>query len=352
MTQAMKIMSYVIISLLILLSCGVSLIHAQIPTGGSRNVLSPLMRNSIVPPFALIATPQSPSPGQKVTITTQATSFDPHRTRYIWTVDGEPRPDLSGLGKNSFVFTAAQVGSTKYISVQAEPISDRPVTASLTVYTTDVSMTWTTDTYIPKWYKGKALPIPNSIVRVVAIPTIIIEGITIPADKLIYTWEKNGERVLIGAGKQILEFQEPEQSWDAPTIVLTLEDIEHRIQKEARVIVTISRPHAVIYQSFPFGGVEFRRGTSAFFPISPGIVDVQIEPFFFNKQSRYDFSYEWLVQGTAVPGSPKNPFLLTLDTQQQTLRDVSIYATVKEKVKDTNLYLPAASSFVNIPITQ
>lgn len=341
----MKIIPHAIISLLILVSYEVSFVYAQVPS-------SPLLRNKLVPPFALIADPQSPSPGQKVTVTTETTSFDPQRTRYTWTIDGEPRPDFSGLGKNSYLFTAAEVGSMKNISVQAEPINGRSVTASLAVYTTDIAMTWTTDTYVPKWYKGKALPIPNSVVRVVAIPTIIIEGITIPANRLIYTWEKNGERVLYGVDKQILEFQEPEQSWDIPTIVLTIEDIERRIQKEARVMVASRRPEAVIYQSFPLGGIEFRRGTSAFFPIAPGVVDVQIEPFFFNTRSRHDLSYEWSIQGNVVPGSPKNPFLLTLDTQQQSLINVSIYATVIEKVKDTDLYLPTASGFVNIPISQ
>lgn len=347
--QSTKIIWYQIIPLLILIISEASISYAQIP---ASKTLSPLLRSNLVPPFALIATPQSPSPGQQVTVITQATSFDTQRTHYLWTVDGESRPDLSGLGKNSYLFTATEVGSTKRISVEAQPINNRVVTASLTVYITDIAMTWTTDTYVPKWYKGKALPIPNSIVRVAAIPTIIIDGITLPPDKLLYTWEKDGERVLRGIGKQILEFQESDLSWKTPTIVLTLEDIERRIQKEARLMVASQKPEVVIYQSLPLGGVEFRRGTSAFLPVFPGIIDVQIEPFFFNKQSRYDFSYEWLVQGNPILGSPKNPFLLTLDTQQQSLNDVSIYATVQDKVKDTDLYLPRASSFVNIPISK
>lgn len=341
----MKITSYSIISLFALIFCEVAFVYAQVPS-------SPLSRNKLVPSFALIADPQSPSPNQKVTVTTEATSFDPQRTQYNWTVDGESRPDISGPGKNSYVFTAAEVGSMKHIKVQAEPMNGRAVTASLTVYTTDIAMTWTANTYAPKWYKGKALPIPLSLVRVAAIPTIIIEGITIPADKLIYTWEQNGERVLYGVGKQIFEFQEPEQSWNTPTIVLTIEDRESRIQKEARVMIASRKPEAVIYQSFPLGGIEFRKGTSAFFPISPGVVDVQIEPFFFNTRSRHDLSYEWSIQGDVVPGSPKNPFLLTLDAQQQSLTNVSIYATVTQNVKDTDLYLPAASGFVNIPISK
>lgn len=340
-----------IVPALIIIFCSASFVYAQItPITGSRNVLSPLSRNQLVPPFALIADPASPSPGQKILITTQTTSFDPNTTNYTWTIDGQPRPDISGLGKNFYSFIAEEVGSSKHLSVRAEPLDEKPTTASLTVYTTDLAMTWTAHTYTPKWYKGKALPIPNTIVRVAAIPTIIIEGITIPANKLIYTWNKNGDRVLQGVGKQTLEFQEPEQSWDAPTIVLTVEDINHRVQKEARVMIISQTPHAVIYQSFPLGGIEFRRGASAFPSIQASVVDVQVEPFFFNRESKRDLLYEWSVQGDIASSSPRNPFLLTLDMQQQPPSNVPIYVTVQDKVPDTDLYSPFASSFLNIPI--
>lgn len=336
---------------LVLIFYSASFAYAQItPSGGSRNILSPFSRNQLVPPFALIADPPSPSPSQKVTITTQTTSFDPQTTNYFWTIDGEPRPDISGLGKNSYSFTAEEVGSSKHMSVRAEPMDEKSVTASLTVYTTDLAMTWTARTYVPKWYKGKALPVPKAMVRVAAIPTIIVEGTTIPAHKLIYSWHNNGERVVYGVGKQIFEFQEPEQSWDAPTITLIVEDVNRRIQKEARVMITSRIPRAVIYQSFPLGGIEFRRGAFAFPAVQSGVVDVQVEPFFFNKESKYDLLYEWSVQGDIASSTPRNPFFLTLDIPPQSPSNVPIYVTIQDRVPETDLYSPFASSFLTIPI--
>ncbi len=84
--------------------------------------------------------------------------------------------------------------------------------------------------------------------------------------------------------------------------------------------------------------------------IPPSIVDVQVEPFFFNRESKYDLSYEWSVQGTVASSSPRNPFIITLDMQQQPTSNVPIYVTVQDKVPDTDLYLPIASNFLNIPI--
>ena len=355
------------------MSCGVSIVCAQTTTPALpsplleqstptpaptptpipmiTNVTTPqLFKNQLVPPFTITATPQSPSSGESVTVEAQIAASDPNTTNFIWTIDGVRRNDISGFGKKSFTFIAGEIGSSKRISVRAEPMDDSPVTTSQTIYTTDVALTWTAQTYIPKWYKGKALPIPNSSMRIAAIPTFIIDGSLIPANRLIFTWNIDGKRALQGVGQQVLEFKQPEQAWNTPTIVLTIEDLTKRIKKEIRTGIISTQPHVVIYQSLPLGGIEFRRGTSAFPSTAPGIIDIQAEPFFFNRQSKHDLSYAWSVQGTALSSTPQNPFFLTIDTQGQDLSDVPIRVTVQDSVSATDINLPLASTFLNIPI--
>lgn len=329
---------------IIILALGMSSVaYAQVPG------LSRFQPKSIVPPFAIVATPSSPSPGESVTVEAQPSSFDGTMANFIWTIDGVSHPDISGIGRSTFTYTAGVMGSRSQISVRVLPIGANPANASLAVYVTDLVLTWTADTYIPKWYKGKALPIPNSTIHIAAIPTIIIDGDAIPADKLIYTWNVNGERKLRGAGQQALTLQEPEQSWNTPTVVLTVEDFTHRVRKEARTGVVASDPKAVIYQSLPLGGVEFRRGTSAFPAVAPSTLDLQVEPFFFNTTSRYDLSYQWSIGGIpAAPSAAKNPFLLTLDMSQQLPGTVALGVQVEHK--NTDISTPSASNFLTIPI--
>lgn len=332
-----------IIPIVILIFGMSSIAYAQVP-GFSR-----FQPKSIVPPFTIVATPSSPSPGESVAIEVPPSSFDGTMANFIWTMDGVSRPDLSGIGRSTFTYTAGVVGSRSQVSVRVLPIGANPASASLTVYVTDLVLTWTADTYIPKWYKGKALPILNSTVHIAAIPSIIIDGDAIPADRLIYTWNVNGERKLRGAGLQILTLQEPEQSWNTPTVVLTVEDFAHQVRKEARIGVVVSEPKVVIYQSLPLGGVEFRRGTSAFSSVAPSVIDLQVEPFFFNTTSRYDLSYQWSIGGIpAAPSATKNPFLLTLDMSQQLPGMVALQVEVEHK--NTDISTPSASNFLTIPI--
>ena len=309
-------------------------------------ILPNLNANPLVQPLSIAVTPASPSPGQSVTVEAQAVTFDSDRANFVWTVDGVSRPDLSGFGKNTFTFTAGSVGSQKRVSVRAEPTGDTPITASKTIYITDLSLTWTAHTYIPKWYKGKALPVPNATIRIAAIPTFIIDGTPISANRLIYTWDIDGNRVLKGIGKQVLEFKQPEQSWDDYTIVLNVQDAARRIDKEARIGIASQETRAVIYQTLPLGGIEFRRGTSAFPSIVPGIVDLQAEPFFFNKESRFDLSYQWSAQNIIVSNAPKNPFIFTIDMSEQRAGNVPVTVLIQ----DPDSSAPPASGFLNIPI--
>ena len=316
------------------------------PLGAPRQI--PKLPNPLVQPLSIVVTPASPSPGESVNVEAHVLTFDADRANFVWTVDGVSRSDLSGFGKNIFTFTAGNVGSGKRVSVRVEPTGEPSVSASQTIYITDLSLTWTAHTYTPKWYKGKALPVPNAKITIAAIPTFIIDDATIPANRLIYTWEIDGYRVLKGIGKQVLELKQPEQSWDTQTVLLNVQDASRRIQKEIRIGIASQQTHAVIYQTLPLGGIEFRRGTSVSPAIAPGVIDLQVEPFFFNKVSRYDLSYQWSVQNIIASSSPKNPFLLTLDAQQLPSSDVPISVFVR----DTDTSVPSASGFIGIPIRQ
>ncbi|GEM_PF-1257746 len=304
----------------------------------------------IVQSVVLSSEPSSPSPEQKVTVQADTPTTDSDRDVFTWIIDGVTRPELSGAGKNTFTYTAGPVGSIKRVSVRVQPINDQAFSSSLNIYTTDIVLTWTADTFIPKWYKGKALPIVNSKIRMVALPTFIVDGAQIPASRLIYAWSVDGNRVSKGVGKQVYDFEQPNQTWATPTILVTVEDSAGRIHKEVRTGMISQQPHAVIYQSLPLGGIEFRRGTAAFPSIAPSIVDLEVEPFFFNVQSRYDLSYTWSVGRSPAANTPQNPFLLTIDAQQQQGNaDIPVSIVVQNT---SDLDSPAVSSFLSIPIRQ
>lgn len=266
----------------------------------------------------LIASPASPSPGETVIIEALAPSFDKNTAYFEWLVNGVPQEKVSGQGENTLTLTAGDAGSSILVEVGVSRNGSPLISASIKVIVVDLALTWFAETYIPKWYKGRALPTPNSTVSVVALPFVIIDGKRIAGEDLIYRWSADDERnVVSGVGKHTLRIRTSKLTNASHNITVVVEDTEKRIRKEGFLVLPLTTPRIGFYHLSPLGGVEPRR--ALFSPLAVGrtIIDIIAEPFFFPVISRNDLSYRWNVSDVALSETPDNPYLLTLDTQNQ-----------------------------------
>lgn len=295
--------------------------------------------------LTIASSPSSPSPNEQTTITAKTPTFDPNTAHFTWTVDGKKRDDLSGFGKNKFTITAGDAGSKMRVSVHVLSPKGQTLTSAYTMYVTDLTMTWIAQTYTPKWYKGKALPTSGSPLKIVAAPTIIIDGVTIPPEKLIYRWSVNGQKKLSGIGQQTFTTVAPGKPDQTLMYTVSIEDGGKRIKKEGRLGLTVVIPKAVIYQTLPLGGVEPRQAMR-YASLAPGkSMDVQMEPFFYPIASRRDIPFEWTVSGDKVPGTAENPYFLTIAAPPHTDSDVLITGSIP----GMGIFIPRVLTFLTIP---
>src|SRR3989344_1532512 len=93
------------------------------------------------------------------------------------------------------------------------------ITNAQTIPSNTVDLIWEGETYVPTLYAGRPLPTPGNLVRVVAIPNVVISGQRLRADQLIFTWVKdfNPIQSASGQGKDVLEYRA--DSGGAPSIV-------------------------------------------------------------------------------------------------------------------------------------
>lgn len=296
-------------------------------------------------PLALSSTPQSPSPGETVTIEANTPTLDKDRLFFEWTVDGKNRSDLSGLGKNLIKLAAGTVGSSLRIVVSISGADREIKPASLVINVSDLSLVWFAETYVPRWYKGKALPTQSSIVRVVAVPKIIIGGAALRPESLIYSWSLDDEEnALSGIGEQVFRFKMSDFPKTTQQIEIMVEDSERIIRKKGRILLTATAPEVKIYASSPLGGVEFRSGPFFTFTTLRGLLDFVVEPFFFAVSSRKNLSYRWQIASEEVQGTPDNPYLLTVDTTGQVAGTIPISVTVD----DANDIIPSALNTLSL----
>lgn len=277
---------------------------------------------------SLNASPLSPSPGQKVEISAATPFFDKNTAYFDWTIDGVPKDDLSGPGKNKIMLTAGPLGSIVRVSVAVSRAGGAGGISEISLPVSDLSLTWFADTRVPTWYKGKALSVSNAEVEIAAFPEFVLEGARLSASGLIYRWSLDNEKnALTGVGERTFRIRASPSPNVTHQVAVVVEDVNKRIRKEGRIFIPSESPRVRIYPFSPLGGIEFRNGTGVFSTLRRGLVDFIAEPFFFVIQEK-GFRYSWSVERNAVTTAPPRPNLLTLSTQEGPPRAIPISVSV------------------------
>ena len=304
----------------------------------------PQLFENLNPPVIIESNPASPGAGQTVTITARTPATEVKTSEFTWTVNGTVRSDVSGSAKNTITVTAGDTGTSIRVSVRVRRLDGTVLTASKQIYVSDLALIWKARTYVPPWYRGKALPTKNSIVTISAIPTVIIDGRLIPPNRLIFTWHSDGRQLAAGAGEQIVDVVVPRLPFMTRVVQVTVEDFDKKIRKEQRIALGPREPHVSVYALEPLGGIESRRSVTTLPVTSRGTLDFQAEPFHFPVLSKDDLTYRWRFNGKDVQGLPQNPFILSIDAANETRRDIGISVNVD----DADTYVPPASKLFNV----
>lgn len=309
----------------------------------------PVIKAQSVVDLAVISSePESPSPGDLVTVRVDTPSSDFNSANFSWVVDGKSRPDISGQGKNIYQYTAGEVGSQSRINVGVNLQDGESATVSQTVSVQGLSLLWFAETYAPLWYKGKALPAPGAVVNVVALPEIIINRANIRPDSLIYHWSLDGVEKMTGTGKTVFRIQtSPDLPNRTYNIDLLVESANKQVRKGGNIQIKNFPAKVLIYPSTPLGGIENRQASETVNVSLNSLLDLVAEPFFFPVSSKSELSYQWSIGTQGVQGNPRNPYLLTVDTGRQGGGRVPISVSIDDSAnsgislsKLINLILP------------
>ena len=135
--------------------------------------------------------PENPGPNQSVTITLVSYSVDIESADIEWTKDnGSP---TGGIGSTTYTFTTKALGVPTNITVTIDPVGSARITKTITVKPMSADILWqATDSTVPPFYRGKAMPTSESEVKFVAIPDVqSTSGGLISGRSLVYDWSEN-----------------------------------------------------------------------------------------------------------------------------------------------------------------
>ncbi len=244
--------------------------------------------------------PDNPGVFETVSLKLVSYSVDLNRAKISWFINDKLKS--SEIGKIKFYFKTGDIGSSSKItvSIQSKTFS---INKSIIIKPTEVDMLWEAiDSYTPPFYKGKALPSSQSVIKITALPNTS-SGIN--PSRMIYKWKKNYKYKDLnnqsGYGKQIVVFKR-NLLRENETISVEVSSLDESVKTKGRTVLSKFSPKIVFYQNNPLEGILYNNAIINNFKMNTEEIKVVAEPYFFSSKNKDIslLSYVWTLNNKEI----------------------------------------------------
>lgn len=179
--------------------------------------------------------------------------------------------------------------------------------AQTVIQNVDFFVDWSSQTYAPAEYDGKALPTYGSKIILSATPLSYINE-----NNYIYNWLIDAEDNPDGNGNPIVSFIANKTSGGEHSVYLSITDKKaEKVIKEIGLVIPIFAPKTIIYKQTTAGAVLPLNNDNVF--NSGSEVSLIALPFFFNKTAaRQILDYQWKINNQKIGGAADEPNKLSI----------------------------------------
>lgn len=326
-----KLLNYTGLGLLLALVCA-PLAHAQLGT--------------VPAPIQYIMSPETPGPNTQVTIEAQGVGTFLGNATITWSVNGKVL--LSGVGERAFTFTTGALGTQTRVHVAVKSPSEGSFSNDWTLSPSSVNMLWEADTTVPPLYKGKALYSGGSNLKVVAFPSVVINGKSIAPGSLSYQWTVNDNPApqQSGYGRNTISFT-GDQLQPQEDVAVTVFNGPTQVGF-GEVIIPASAPQIVVYDKDPLRGMLLDNALPTAVSLSAKEFTIQAVPYYFATQSIKSgaAAYAWTLNNEDTTGPNAAKGQLTLRQSGSGTGSAVIGITMQNS--DSSMLVQAAQTAIQI----
>ena len=247
--------------------------------------------------------PPNPAPGEDVSITLSSYANNLDSVLITWSVNGTSI--LSGIGKKTFLVKAPPAGS--FASIRAViSLPEGELEKTITIRPNEMILLWqATDSYVPPFYKGKALPTIDSEIKVVAMPEIksSVGGALVNSKNMTYIWKKDytNDQEASGYGKNSFVYTN-DYLENSNTISVVAGTTDQKSTAEASIDVGTVDPKIVFYKNDGKMGTIWEQALSDQYRITVAEV-VEAVPYFISpKELQHpNLVWNWYINDNIVP---------------------------------------------------
>ena len=262
-------------------------------------------------PVQYVVYPEAPGPRETVSLEVQGVGSFLGSAEIVWRRDGTVV--LQGVGERKFSFTTGALGDQTVISVQIDSDQGR-FSKTFTFTPAKVNLVWEADTTTPPLYKGKARYSAGSSYKVVAFPSVYVDGARVLSSALDFQWLYRDEAVPEQSGRGRATFSRAGDQLQPGEQVAV--EVYYGNKKVARgeLFIPISEPQIVFYPYDPLKGVLYDRALPEGISLLAPEITVRAEPYFFSKAASAagNLPFAWTLDGEDISGPDAARGLLTL----------------------------------------
>lgn len=290
--------------------------------------------------------PQNPAPGDSVIITLSSYSQDLNSDMIYWFVNG--RNTTSGIGKKSITVSSPDAGSETSVVAQITLPGNIKSEVKTSISPARMTLLWEAyDSYVPPFYKGKALMPPGTWIKAVAIPEIIIGSKTIKPENMVYNWQQDYINIQGGSGYGKDYYLYKDNLFKSSTnIEVSSATTDGKNSSTGNVSVETTNPQLSFYKEDDKLGIMWNNALTGNYKMKEGQVMIVAAPYFISPSSIKDpsLTFRWYINNSLVSLPNDNKTIMPLKIVEGTTGT----AVLSLKINSSNNLTQNASKEINV----
>ncbi len=288
--------------------------------------------------------PKNPAPNEEVSLTLSSYAANLDTVLIVWSIDNENTS--SGIGKKTFSMTAGPAGSTTRV-IATIYLPDGEIQKIITIRPSVLVLLWQADdSYIPPFYRGKALPTNESDIKIIPMPELNTSMGATSSKNLVYTWQKDydNDQGASGYAKNYYTYKQ-DYLENSSTISVTVSTVDQNYSSGASITVPIVNPQISFYKRDEKMGTMWENAILDGHTITGNEI-FEAAPYYISPaEIRYpELVFSWFINGDKVAEDPIYKNLLPLAAQEGTTGS----ATIKLNIESTDKIYQTAEKVMQI----